>query len=94
MTEEQMLDQAHDPSHELSGALVQRVFYVVDAGAYARSPEFSARDQAVAYALEVSASGEFGSMVPAAVEVQVRAEYRLSSGRTTQHTVETFTVTA
>ncbi|MFK4296747.1 hypothetical protein ABH924_001893 [Arthrobacter sp. GAS37] len=94
MAEDQPLDQAHDPSHELAGARVQRVFYIINAGPFVSSPEFSTRDQAVAYARERSASGEFGDVVPAAVEVEVRAEYRLSSGRTTQRAVETFTVTA
>lgn len=94
VTEDRMLDQAHDPSHELSGAAVQRVFYIINAGPYASSPEFSTRDQAVAYALERSGGGEFGSIVPAQVEIEVRAEYGLASGRTTQHTIETFTVTA
>ncbi|MFS0718943.1 hypothetical protein ABC337_18210 [Arthrobacter sp. 1P04PC] len=94
MTAEQILDQAHDPSHELADAVVQRVFYTVNVGAYASSPEFSTRDQALAYARERSAAGEFGSIVPAQVEVAVRAEYRLRSGQTTESTVETFTVTA
>ncbi|QCB97353.1 hypothetical protein E5206_10815 [Arthrobacter sp. PAMC25564] len=94
MADDLVFDQAHDSTHELAGAVVTRVFYIVNAGPYASSPEFSARDQAVAYARERSASGEFGDLLPAAVEVEVRAEYRLSSGRTTQCTVETLTVTA
>ena len=94
MTEQQSLDQAHDPAHELADAVVQRVFYIVNAGTFASSPEFSAKDQAVTYARERSAAGEFGATAPAAVEVEVRVEYRLTSGRTTQGIVETFTVTA
>ena len=94
MTEEQMLDQAHDPSHEMADAVVQRVFYIVNIGRYASSPEFSAKDQAVTYARERSAAGEFGTIIPAAVDVEVRVEYRLPSGRTAQGVVEAFTVTA
>lgn len=89
-----MLDQAHDPTHGLVDAVVQRVFYIVNAGPFSSSPEFSAQDQAVTYARERSAASEFGATAPAAVEVEVRVEYRLTSGRTTQGIVETFTVTA
>ena len=94
VAEDQLLDRAHDPSHELAGAVVQRVFYIINAGPFPSSPEFSTKDQAVAYARERSASGEFGGVVPGAVEVEVCAEYRLSSGRITQRTVEAFTITA
>ncbi|UKA69026.1 hypothetical protein LFT44_21115 (plasmid) [Arthrobacter sp. FW306-05-C] len=94
MTADQMLDQAHDPSHELADAVVQRVFYILNVGLYAPSPEFSSKDHAVAYARERSAAGDFGAISPAEVEVEVRAEYRLSSGRITQGIVEAFTVTA
>ena len=93
VAEDQPLDQANDPSHELAGAVVQRVFYIINAGLFGSSPEFSTRDQAVAYAHERSVSGEFGAVVPAGVKVEVRAEYRLSSGRTAQYTLEAFTVT-
>ncbi|GGI01359.1 hypothetical protein ACFFGR_20850 [Arthrobacter liuii] len=94
MSGEQILDEANDPSHELFGAVVHRVFYVINAGPYGASPEFSTRDQVVAYARERSDAGEFGSIVPEGIEVEVRVEYRLRSGRITQLTVESFTVTA
>jgi hypothetical protein len=92
--EEQTLDLAHDPSHELADAVVQRVFYTVNTGKFPSSPEFSARDQALAYALERSTAGEFGTIVPAPVEIEIRVEYLLASGRVTQGIAEAFTVTA
>lgn len=93
MSEEQVPDEASDRSHELAGAVVQRVFYVINSGPYGSSPEFSTRDQVVAYARERSAAGDFGSIVPEDVRVEVRAEYRLRSGRTTEQTIESFIVT-
>lgn len=89
-----MLDEASDPSHELAGAVVQRVFYVINAGPYGSSPEFSTREQVVAYARERSAAGDFGSILPERIEIQVCAEFRLTTGRITRRTVESFTLTA
>ncbi|WP_285245776.1 hypothetical protein [Pseudarthrobacter sp. fls2-241-R2A-127] len=94
MSAEQVLDEASDPSHELAGAVVQRVFYTVDAGPYGSSPEFSTREQVVTYATERSRAGDFGSILPEGVRVYVCVEFRLASGRITHRTVESFTVTA
>jgi hypothetical protein len=70
--------------------VVQRVSYVVHSGRYPSSPEFSTRDQAMAFAQERSDAGEFGSIAHTPVEVEVCAEFRLESGRITQRTLETF----
>lgn len=94
MSEEPALDKAHDPSHELTGAVVQRVFYVIDAGPYGSSPEFSTREQVMAYARERSASSDKEATPPEGIQIEVCAEFRLPSGRTTRRTLESFRMTA
>ncbi|MBT1004038.1 hypothetical protein KIH31_15735 [Paenarthrobacter sp. DKR-5] len=89
-------DYANDESHELAGAVVSRVFYSVRADALSSPVTFGDRAMAVEYARHCSAAGARG-VIPAApgpVQVEIRAEYRVRSGRVTEYTVEVFTVTA